>query len=340
MGTWGTTSASFKSFFSDRVGYKSGLALDNDEIIQLLDKNDPLLDIFTNHKEELCRIRTNHIEDTFQKVLYRLGVTPNDFIGHAPTLLDIEFRNEPSKHKLFKQVLSYLGESHFDKGKHSIFIDFDEDQYYKNIQVQFGSEALNIARRLVELTKDSEEASPWDWLSARVFDWESPLELRDLFESESLDAMYGTFIDQRYLNYLSINTDKLDLMHWRQFEALTAEYFERKGYRVDIGSGRNDGGIDVRVWHPNANTFDSPVQIIQCKRTKSKIDKVLVKSLWADVIDENAKGGIIVTTSSFSPGAVAVCKARKYPVREANRETVIQWLNELRKIGRGVFMGD
>lgn len=92
--------------------------------------------------------------------MYRLGVTPNDFIGHAPTLLDIEFRNEPSKHKLFKQVLSYLGESHFDKGKHSIFIEFDEDQYYKNIQVQFGSEALNIARRLVELTKDSEEASP------------------------------------------------------------------------------------------------------------------------------------------------------------------------------------
>ncbi|MCP6582468.1 hypothetical protein NL505_28985, partial [Klebsiella pneumoniae] len=54
MGTWGTTSASFKSFFSDRIGYKSGLALDNNEIIQLLDKNDPLLDIFTNHKEELC----------------------------------------------------------------------------------------------------------------------------------------------------------------------------------------------------------------------------------------------------------------------------------------------
>lgn len=38
MGTWGTTSTSFKSFFSDRVGYKTGLALDNDEIIQLLDK--------------------------------------------------------------------------------------------------------------------------------------------------------------------------------------------------------------------------------------------------------------------------------------------------------------
>ncbi|MFC6123187.1 restriction endonuclease [Phytobacter sp. SCO41] len=98
--------------------------------------------------------------------------------------------------------------------------------------------------------------------------------------------------------------------------------------------------MDVRVWHPNANASTPPVQLIQCKRTKSKIDKVLVKSLWADVIDENAKGGIIVTTSSFSPGAQEICKAKKYPIREVNRGKVIQWLNELRRVGRGVFMGD
>lgn len=340
MGTWITTNTSFRSFLSDRIGYKSGLALNNNEMIQLLDKNDPLFDVFTCAREELCRIRTNHIEDTFQKILYRLGVTTQDFIGHAPTLLEMEFRNDPSRSELFHQVLYTLGETHFDKGKQSIFIDFDEDQYYRYIQSQFGSEALLIARRLVELTKDSEEASPWEWLSARVLDWESPIELRGLFESESLDAMYGRFIDQRYLNYLSINNEKLGSMHWRKFEALTAEYFERKGYKVEIGSGRNDGGIDVRVWNPDANASDSPVQLIQCKRTKSKIDKVLVKSLWADVIDEKAKGGVIVTTSSFSAGARDVCKARKYPIREINRNKVIQWLNELRRVGRGVFMGD
>lgn len=340
MGTWITTNTSFRSFLSDRIGYKSGLALNNNEMIQLVDKNDPLFDVFTCAKEEFCRIRTNHIEDTFQKILYRLGVTTQDFIGHAPTLLEMEFRNDPSRSELFHQVLYTLGETHFDKGKQSIFIDFDEDQYYRYIQSQFGSEALLIARRLVELTKDSEEASPWEWLSARVLDWESPIELRGLFESESLDAMYGRFIDQRYLNYLSINNEKLGSMHWRKFEALTAEYFERKGYKVEIGIGRNDGGIDVRVWNPDANASDPPVQLIQCKRTKSKIDKVLVKSLWADVIDEKAKGGVIVTTSSFSPGARDVCKARKYPIREINRNKVIQWLNELRRVGRGVFMGD
>lgn len=160
MGTWITTNTSFKSFFSDRIGYKSGLALNNNEMIQLLDKDDPLLDIFASQKEEVCRIKTNYVEDTFQKFLYRLGVTSQDFIGHAPTLLMMEYRNTPSKNKLFQQVLHTLGEMHFDKGKQSIFIDFDENQYYENIQMQFGDEALIIARRLIELTKDSEEASP------------------------------------------------------------------------------------------------------------------------------------------------------------------------------------
>jgi restriction system protein len=340
MGTWVTTNTGFRSFLSDRIGYKSGLALNNSEMIELLDKSDPLIDIFKNPKEELVRIRTNYIEDTFQIILHRLGVTTQEFVGHAPTLLDMEFMNSPNQRALFKQVLKLLGETHFNQGKNSIFHDFDEDRYYENIQIDLGGEALEIARRLVALTKDSEEASPWDWLSARVTEWKSPIELKKLFESESLDAMYGNFIDQRYINYLASNTAQLSTIHWRKFEALTAEYFERKGYKVEIGAGRNDGGIDVRVWSQHSNSNDPPIQLIQCKRTKSKIDKVLVKSLWADVVDENAKGGLIVTTSAFLPGAREVCKVRNYPIREACRETVIQWLNELRKTGKGVFMGE
>nr|WP_306660292.1 restriction endonuclease [Rheinheimera maricola] len=309
-------------------------------MIELLDSNDPLIGIFKSQNEELVRIRTNYIEDTFQIMLYRLGVTTKEFVGHAPTLLDLEFMHSPSKRLLFRKVLKLLGETHFGQGKKSIFDEFDEDSYYKSIRVDLGVEALAIARRLVSLTKESEEASPWDWLSARVTEWHSPIELKQLFESESLDAMYGTFLDQRYINYLASNSDKLSTMHWRKFEALTAEYFERKGYKVQIGEGRNDGGIDVRVWSKDLEFYQPPVQLIQCKRTKSKIDKVLVKSLWADVVNENAKGGLIVTTSSFSPGAIEVCKVRNYPIREANRKTVIEWLNELRKIGKGVFMGE
>lgn len=340
MGTWITKNTSFRSFFSDKIGYKSGLALNDREMIDLLDKNDPLIDTFKNAEEELCRVRTDDIEVTYQKFLYRLGVTTKEFIGHPPTLLYMEFLHEPVKGQLLQKVVKLLGESHFDKGKHFILDNFDEDLYYENVAIKFGTEALDIARRLVQLTKEREDALPWDWFLANIKTWEEPIQLKDLFESESLDVMYGRFIDQRYINYLSNNPEKLTTIHWRKFEALTAEYFEQQGYKVEIGSGRNDGGVDVRIWDTEQNPSSPPVQIIQCKRTKSRIDKVLVKSLWADILDENAKGGIIVTTSSFSPGAREVCRARKYPIKEVNREKVIQWLHELRKTGKGVFMGE
>lgn len=340
MGKWITTSTAFTSFFSDRVGYKSGLALSRNEMVALLDKSDPLLNIIQNENEELVRIPTDQIEDSFQIILYRLGVTERPFIAHGPTLLQFEFINKAEQQVLFQQVLQHLGETHFDRGRTSIFDNFEEQLYFQEIKEKYGVMAYSISQRLVRLIKDSEEASPWDWLSARVTEWKYPIELKELFESESLNAMYGSFLDQRYINYLAENPEKLSSMHWRKFEALTAEYFERSGYRVEIGEGRNDGGVDIRIWSLVDDKSIAPVTLVQCKRTKSKIDKVLVKSLWADVVDENASGGVIVTTSSFSPGASQVCKARNYPIREANRDTVISWLKELKKTGRGVFMGE
>ncbi|WP_319537157.1 restriction endonuclease [uncultured Vibrio sp.] len=340
MGTWITTANQFTSFLSDRVGYKSGLALSRENMLELLDSRDPLASIVSNTSDEVVRIRTNHILDSFQILLHRLGVIDKPFVGHAPTLLDLEYMNKPQEQALFRDVLKYLGEVHFDKGKQSIFDGFDEDAYFIQVEQKYGVDALSISKKLVSLTKLSEEATPWDWFSARVVDWSSPIELRALFESESLDSMYGTFLDQRYINYLAQNVDKISTMHWRKFEALTAEYYEKQGYTVELGAGRNDGGVDVRVWAPNASHEEAPVTIVQCKRTKAKIDKVLVKSLWADVIDEQAKSGVIVTSSYFSPGAREVCKARKYPIREANRDTVISWLNDLKATGKGVYMGE
>lgn len=131
--------------------------------------------------------------------------------------------NDPSKDKLLQKILKSLGDFHFDLKKRSIFNDFDEDRYFEYVRTRMGYDGFIMARRLVELTKDSEEESPWDWLIARVTEWKSPIELKELFESESLDAMYGTFIDQRYIDFLTANTEQLCNMNWRKFEALTAE---------------------------------------------------------------------------------------------------------------------
>jgi restriction system protein len=79
---------------------------------------------------------------------------------------------------------------------------------------------------------------------------------------------------------------------------------------------------------------------VQCKRQKDKIDKMVVKSLFADVEHHKAQSGLIVTTSSLSKGARQVCIARNYPIQEANRDTIGKWVKGMRTPNAGVFLGD
>src|SRR5262249_49455769 len=135
------------------------------------------------------------------------------------------------------------------------------------------------------------------WSSLRRIEWREIRDLDDLFQSEKLRAEYGKFFDQRFVNYLHKNFNRIDSIHWRQFEGLAAEYFDRLGYTVELGPGRNDEGVDIRLWDKDSNTGGPPLVLVQCKRQKSKIEKVVIKALWADVLAEKAESGLIVTTS-------------------------------------------
>ncbi|WP_439959599.1 restriction endonuclease [Streptomyces luteocolor] len=127
-------------------------------------------------------------------------------------------------------------------------------------------------------------------------------------------------------------------MHWRQFEGLVAERLRREGLRVELGPGRGDEGVDVRAWDPAAGNDAPAVMLVQCKRTKSKVDRVVVKALASDVMFEGAQQGMIATTSSWSPGARSTVEMRGYPVQEANHATLTKWLTEMRTPGSGVWL--
>ncbi|THE13181.1 restriction endonuclease [Bacillus timonensis] len=180
--------------------------------------------------------------------------------------------------------------------------------------------------------------SPWGKI--RQIDWKDIAQLKDLFQSESLETLYGKFIDQRYIDFLSHNFDSIGEINWRKFEALTCEFFERQGYYVEIGEGRDDDGIDALVWLKENDKSVPPTILIQCKRYKTKIEKMVVKSLWADIQEYEAESGLIVTTSSLSLGAEKVCTARNYPISQANRETLKQWIRVMRTPYKGVFLAE
>jgi restriction system protein len=153
-----------------------------------------------------------------------------------------------------------------------------------------------------------------------------------------LQAFYSVRSERLLMEQLDYNLlyRWFDKINWRKFEGLTAEYFDRQGFQVDVGPGRNDDGVDVRIWPSDESPGGPPAIIVQCKRQRETIKKVIVKSLYADIVHAAAKSGLIVTTSKLSPGARAVCSARRYPIVEADRDTVWTWIVEMRKPGLGM----
>src|SRR3954452_11078797 len=129
--------------------------------------------------------------------------------------------------------------------------------------------------------------------------------------------------------------DALDRIHWRQFERLCAEYFRRQGYHVLLGPGRDDDGIDLRVWpHEDAST-KPPLLVVQCKRQRQKVGKVTVKALWADVTANSSFRGLLAATSLVSPGGIQTIRSRGYGIDVADRDAVADWLSTMRTPGPG-----
>jgi restriction system protein len=218
--------------------------------------------------------------------------------------------------------------------------DFDPGPFLAAAEASQGQIGREIGLQFVEALNTVLHQSPFD--GTRQVAWSDIRDLDELFRSERLESPHGEFFDQRFVDFLAANFDDIDNINWRQFEGLSAEFFARNGYTVELGPGRNDDGVDVRLW-PADTDVDSTqpaVTLVQCKRERRKVSKSLVKAMSADVINEEAKSGLIVTSSSFSPGATKTRIARGYRIDEANRESLREWIHAMRTPGTGVFLGE
>lgn len=323
---------------SEAVGYKSGLGLNRE---QLLDLSDPgYHDYLHGDDEDWVRIRSEDYEDLTHSLLYAVGNTPRRRLLLPGLRQRREARGDPEKLALLDGLLPIMvdkvGEA-LDEAAKSGAKTLDPTPFVDAATEQYGKQGALLALEMLDDWILLQHATPW-W-HYRQFEWQDIAELEALFADESLEPLYGRFIDQRYIDYLHRNFDDIDRINWRKFEGLTAEFFEKAGLGVEVGPGRGDDGVDVRVWDEGTDLDGPPTMIIQCKRQQRKIEKVVVKALWADVVNENAGVGMVVTTSVLSPGAEAVKTARSYPVVATERETLRKWITVMRTPDQGIFLG-
>lgn len=326
---------------SEIVGSRAGLALNRQDLHEIL-SNSPSYDGFALASDTtIIRLRSEVIEELVAHLMYKVGRIEQQASKFFFIDLYHKYKSDPKKQQVLQELGSPFMEALAAGGKEaraSAKQAIDPEPIMRLAVDKHGKLGLDVVVDLMQGFNQSLVINPWTRIVSR--EWTDTVQLEDLFKSEALETQYGTFLDQRYIDYLSNNHERIGDMNWRKFEALTAEYFERAGCRVELGPGRNDDGVDVRVWPQHDDPSKAPLILIQCKRQRSTVEKVVVKSLYADMLHENATGGLIVTSSRLSPGAQQVCQAREYPIDQVDREALKQWLKNLRTPGTGVFLGE
>ena len=363
MGHIWMTSEGFIASISEDAGTRSGFALGESDILRHLGVNHSFLESVT--AREMVRLSSVEYADAVGDLLFALGASDAPgmpslgqrflrILGDGwrenfkvEEILQIEAvalelcrrRANNAEHEV--EIMDEL--MHLVRGKKGDIVDalltaigteiamnpFYVREFSKNEPIEiddlFQSESTEIAM------------NPF---YVREFSKNEPIEIDDLFQSESLPVEEGNYFDQRFIDYLARNPDYLKKINWRQFEGLTAEWFRRKGYEVELGPGRNDGGVDVRIWKEDESRTGPPTIIVQCKRYKDKVDVLTVKALYADVEFEKAKRGMLVTTSDITPNAQMTINVRNYPVTTANASAVREWISVMRKPGVGFLKFD
>lgn len=332
MGIW-LSRQSLIDTLIEIAGFKAGLVLTEEDVVKMVSDTTIGQDFLADGSEG-GRIRSEEFDEAVAQLLYELGNIPSPSTVPSSIQMYHRYKSDPEQLRIFQGVqklyIEYISravQEAIEAGaKPGTMID--PEPFMRAVVDDFGIPGLDIAMEMMEGVNLDLHRSPSGLV--RSVDWADEVELEELFASEKLETQHGRFLDQRFIDYLDRNFDRIDEIHWRKFEGLAAEFFEREGYRVEMGPGRGDEGVDIRVYPKDAAPDAPPLIIVQCKRQKAKIDMVLVKSVYADVEFENAESGLIVTTSTFSPGAERIRTARAYNVQAAERPALREWISKMR----------
>jgi restriction system protein len=99
------------------------------------------------------------------------------------------------------------------------------------------------------------------------------------------------------------NIDLLRVIEWKGYEKLCAGYFERLGFRAEVGHFGADGGVDIRLYRDGS---PQPGILVQCKSWRNyKVGVREVRELLGVMTAANVVEGIFMTTSVFTQDAKA-----------------------------------
>ncbi|MDP2182159.1 MAG: restriction endonuclease [Actinomycetota bacterium] len=123
--------------------------------------------------------------------------------------------------------------------------------------------------------------------------------------------------------------------HWRRSEEAIAQLFKDRGCEAQLGPGRADGGVDIRLMLQSpVGSLLTLVQVKDYMLTR-KVGLEAVAALSGVVDAEKANKGVFVTTSAFQPAARKFADTMRNRLLLVDGPQLLTWIEEVRLGRRG-----
>lgn len=140
-------------------------------------------------------------------------------------------------------------------------------------------------------------------------------------------------VNDDLIRHLAKHPKLLFELNPRRFEELVAELLRAQGFESTLTPRTRDGGRDILAARSDA--LGSLLYLVECKRyaRDRKVGVELVRAIHGVTQAERATKGVIVTTSSFTRGALAFASPLKYGIELRDFDALTSWLNSYRSKG-------
>ena len=120
-------------------------------------------------------------------------------------------------------------------------------------------------------------------------------------------------------------------LQWREFEVLVYELLRNQGFKVELGPGRADGGIDIKMLQ--TDPIGDILTAVQIKkyRPDRAINLQAVQALHGAAVADGIPRTAFVTTSSYSPSAKRFANRRNVQMSLFISRDVVDWCKHARR---------
>ena len=135
-----------------------------------------------------------------------------------------------------------------------------------------------------------------------------------------------TVLDKELLKRVKMNPAIIDELSPREFEEMVCDFFDAKGYKVNLTGQTRDGGKDIIV--TQKSLLGDYVVYVECKKydKDNPVRVKLVRELYGTVMADNVTAGMMVTTSYYTRDA------KQFRETVKNRMTLMEYEDLIRDI--------